>query len=55
MHCIKTYINKSRAGHYTVTIRKGSAVLFRRRLIDNLYQARWVAAVEGVNFHCDHE
>jgi hypothetical protein len=42
---IKLSITKSRAGHYTVSIRDSNRVLvFHRNLIDNLHMARRIAA-----------
>ena len=41
---LKTFITKSRAGHYTVTIQDQQRnVLHKRSLIDNLQSARWFA------------
>lgn len=41
---LKTFITKSRAGHYTVTIQTDKySVLYKRHLIDNLQSARWFA------------
>lgn len=41
---LKTFITKSRAGHYTVTIQTDRySVLYKRYLIDNLQSARWFA------------
>jgi hypothetical protein len=41
----KTFITKSSAGHYTVTIKDEQRnVLFKRHLVDNLVYAREIAA-----------
>ena len=42
---MKTHITKSRAGHYTVTLRNEHGyVIFHQNYIDNLHMARAVAA-----------
>jgi protoporphyrinogen oxidase len=41
---MKTYITKSRAGHYTVTIHKDGWPVFTKRHIDNIQTARAIAA-----------
>ena len=41
---MKTYITKSRAGHYTVTIHKDGWPVFTQRLISNIETARRIAA-----------
>jgi hypothetical protein len=40
---MKTNITKSKAGHYTVTIRNDrGTVVFQENLIDNIHRARWI-------------
>jgi hypothetical protein len=40
----RTYITLSKAGHYTVTIRKDRQPVFSKRLISSLETARQIAA-----------
>ena len=40
----KTFITKSKAGHYTVTIKRGPRTVFKQGLISCLAWAREVAA-----------
>lgn len=40
---MKTNITKSRAGHYTVTVRDGSRVIYREGLISSLCRAQQIA------------
>jgi hypothetical protein len=41
---IRIYINKSKAGHYKVTLRDGSRVVARSVKLSTLASARWEAA-----------
>ena len=40
----RTYITQSKAGHYTVTVKEGKRTVFKQNLIDNLTEARRLAA-----------